>query len=84
MIRINLISEGKKSSAVRSTRLRAFNVNTQNIATFCVIVTFLLAVAGYGGYWLYMNRQVTATTIPGRIQGMTTSARASQRPGKRR
>jgi type IV pilus assembly protein PilN len=60
MIRINLISEGKKSPAVRSTRLRAFNISAQNIAVFCLILTFLLAAAAYGGYWLYMNRQLAA------------------------
>ena len=60
MIRINLISEGKKSPAVRSTRLRAFNVNAQNIAGFCVILSFLLALASYGGYWLYLNRKLAA------------------------
>ncbi len=37
MIRINLISEGKKAPAVRSARLRAFNLDAQNIAVFCVI-----------------------------------------------
>lgn len=58
MIRINLISEGKKSPAVRSARLRAFNINAQNIAVVCLIGTFLVALLAYGGYWLYMNRQL--------------------------
>jgi type IV pilus assembly protein PilN len=58
MIRINLISEGKKAPAVRSARLRAFNINAQNIAVFCVILSFLLGLAAYGGWWLYMNRQL--------------------------
>lgn len=60
MIRINLISEGKKSPAVRSARLRAFNLNAQNIAVVLVVVSFLLAALAYGGYWLYMNRQLAA------------------------
>jgi type IV pilus assembly protein PilN len=60
MIRINLISEGKKSPAVRSTRLRAFNINAQNIATVGVIASLLLALAAYGGYWLYLKRQLAA------------------------
>ena len=60
MIRINLISEGKKSPAVRSTRLRAFNINAQNIATACLIASLLLALAAYGGYWLYLKRQLAA------------------------
>ncbi|HEX2463059.1 MAG TPA: PilN domain-containing protein [Thermoanaerobaculia bacterium] len=58
MIRINLISEGKKAPAVRSARLRAFNINAQNIAVFCVIASFVLALLAYGGYWLYMNTQL--------------------------
>ena len=58
MIRINLISEGKKAPTVRSARLRAFNINAQNIAVFCVVAAFVLSVLGYGGYWLYMNRQL--------------------------
>ena len=58
MIRINLISEGKKAPTVRSARLRAFNINAQNIAVFCVITTFVLALLAYGGYWLYMNTQL--------------------------
>src|SRR5688572_7672588 len=57
MIRINLISEGKKAP-VRSARLRAFNINAQNIAVFCVVASLVLALLGYGGYWLYMNRQL--------------------------
>ncbi|HVR28007.1 MAG TPA: PilN domain-containing protein [Thermoanaerobaculia bacterium] len=59
MIRINLISEGKKAPSVRSARLRAFNINAQNIAVVCVVATFVLAGLGYGGYWLYMNRQLS-------------------------
>lgn len=58
MIRINLISEGRKKAPVRSARLRAFNISAQNIAVFCVISFFLLAVLAYGGYWFYMNRQL--------------------------
>jgi type IV pilus assembly protein PilN len=58
MIRINLLSEGRKGPAVRSSRLRAFNINTQNIATLCVIAAFVLSLLGYGGYWLYLNRQL--------------------------
>ena len=57
MIRINLISEGKKAP-VRSARLRAFNINAQNIAVFCVVASLVLSLLGYGGYWLYMNRQL--------------------------
>jgi type IV pilus assembly protein PilN len=57
MIRINLISEGKKAP-VRSARLRAFNINAQNIAVFCVIASLLLALLGYGGYWLWMKSKI--------------------------
>jgi type IV pilus assembly protein PilN len=57
MIRINLISEGKKAP-VRSARLRRFNINAQNVAVFCVIAFFLLGTLGYGGYWFWMNRQL--------------------------
>lgn len=60
MIRINLISEGKKSPAVRSSRLRAFNINSQNIASATLIASFVLGLLAYGGYWLYMSRQLTA------------------------
>jgi Tfp pilus assembly protein PilN len=60
MIRINLISEGKKAPAVRSTRLRAFNVNAQNVALLCVLASFLLVGLAYGGYWLFMNRKLAA------------------------
>jgi type IV pilus assembly protein PilN len=58
MIRINLISEGKKAPAVRSARLRAFNLGAQNVAVFCLIGTFVLTLLAYGGYWLYMNGQL--------------------------
>jgi type IV pilus assembly protein PilN len=58
MIRINLISEGKKAPTVRSARLRAFNINAQNIAVFCVVASFLVAALAYGGYWLWMNTQL--------------------------
>jgi type IV pilus assembly protein PilN len=57
MIRINLISEGKKAP-VRSARLRAFNINAQNIAVICVVASFLLAALAYGGYWLWMRTQL--------------------------
>jgi Tfp pilus assembly protein PilN len=57
MIRINLISEGKKAP-VRSARLRAFNVNAQNVAVLCVIASFLVALLAYGGYWLWMKREL--------------------------
>lgn len=57
MIRINLISEGKKAP-VRSARLRGFNLGAQNMAIFCVIGAFVLALLAYGGYWLYMNTQL--------------------------
>jgi type IV pilus assembly protein PilN len=60
MIRINLISEGKKGPAVRSARLRAFNITAGNVAVFCVIASFVLAALAYGGYWLYMNRLLAA------------------------
>jgi len=60
MIRINLISEGKKGTAVRSARLRAFNINATNVAAVCVAATFLVALLGYGGYWLYMKRHLAA------------------------
>jgi type IV pilus assembly protein PilN len=58
MIRINLISEGKKAPTVRSARLRAFNLNAQNIALFCVVATFIAALLAYGGFWLYTNTQL--------------------------
>jgi type IV pilus assembly protein PilN len=60
MIRINLISEGKKGTAVRSARLRAFNINAQNIALASLIGTFLVALLAYGGYWLSQNRALAA------------------------
>lgn len=59
MIRINLISEGKKTPAVRSARLRAFNIGAHNIAVVSVIATVVLAALAYGGYWLYMNRMLS-------------------------
>ena len=59
MIRINLISEGKKAPSVRSARLRAFNINAQNVALVCVVATFAVAALGYLGYWLYMDRQLS-------------------------
>jgi len=58
MIRINLISEGKKAPAVRSARLRAFNISAQNIAVVLVITSFVLSLLGYGGFWLYKKRQL--------------------------
>lgn len=60
MIRINLISEGKKGPAVRSARLRAFNINAQNVALVALIATFLVALLAYGGYWLSQNRAIAA------------------------
>ena len=60
MIRINLISEGKKGTAVRSARLRAFNINAQNIATVALLGTFVVALLAYGGYWLSVNRALAA------------------------
>lgn len=60
MIRINLISEGKKGPAVRSARLRSFNINAQNIALVALLATFTLALLGYGGYWLTVNRGLAA------------------------
>lgn len=55
MIRINLISEGKKVSAVRSTRLRALNVTAENIAVWTLVAAFVLGALGYGGWWWKMR-----------------------------
>lgn len=58
MIRINLISEGKKPSAARAAGLRAFNINQGNVATWTVVAAFLVVALGYGIYWLVLNRHL--------------------------
>jgi len=58
MIRINLISEGKKSPAVRSSRLRALNVTADNIAIWGLVTCVVLGILVYGGWWFSVNRTI--------------------------
>jgi type IV pilus assembly protein PilN len=58
MIRINLISEGRTVSTVRSSRLRALNINAENVAVWALLTLFVVGLLGYGGWWLTVSRQL--------------------------
>lgn len=60
MIRINLISEGKKGPAVRSTRLRSFNITAENVAIWALAGAIVVGALGYGGYWLYVKNEISS------------------------
>jgi Tfp pilus assembly protein PilN len=88
MIRINLISEGKKAP-VRSARLRAFNINAQNVAVVGLAGAFLLAALGYGGYWLWMrnflnNQQEEITELEATVAELEEIIKEVERFEKRK
>ena len=60
MLRINLISEGKKVSGVRSARLRSLNLGPETVALWVLVAVLAVVGIGYGGYWLMVDRQLAA------------------------
>ena len=60
MLRINLISEGKKVAGARSARLRSLNLGPDNIAVFALVVAFAIGALGYGIYWLTVDRHLAS------------------------
>ena len=60
MIRINLIAEGKKQAAPRARAGKTRSIGGENAALWSVMVIVLVALVGYGGYWLWLSRDISA------------------------
>ena len=58
MIRINLIQEGKKVGVSRTSGGARFSIDSETIAVWCLGLTLLVGLLGYGGYWFLLNREI--------------------------
>jgi type IV pilus assembly protein PilN len=56
MIKINLLSEGKRPAAVR--RAKTPGAASQDIATWMLLVGAFIGVLAAGGYWWYLNTKL--------------------------
>ena len=63
MIRINLIAEGKKQVAPRARLGAGFSIGGENAAIWAVVVSVALVAVVYGGYWLWLNRDIAARDV---------------------
>lgn len=58
MIRINLVSEGKKNIAPRRRSGSGINLEGQNAAFWALLAVVLVGAIGYGGYWFLLDRDL--------------------------
>jgi len=59
MIKINLLSEGKRPAAVRKAKTTAL-LQTQNIGMYLLAVGIVLGIVATGIYWWFLNADVVA------------------------
>ncbi len=59
MIRINLVQEGKKVVVARSGAPSRFSIDSDSAAIWCLGITLVVGLLGYGGYWLLLNRDIS-------------------------
>lgn len=58
MIKINLLSEGKRPAAVRKTRSAALALENKDIGQWLLAVGLILGVAAAGMYWWMLKGQI--------------------------
>jgi Tfp pilus assembly protein PilN len=58
VIRINLVSEGRKTIAPRRRVGAGVSLQGQNIAFWTLLVVVLVGAIGYGGYWFMLDRDL--------------------------